>query len=181
MTIVGWLDHCSATGVPLCLRLRARPPHRHQRPCLLMPPCHLAAAAATSLVSFILRLTAPLWSRRQWQKTFYLNIKRKNETFATTISEKVPVLGSVACESLDSREFSRLFLLKFHFYFTFTSRSWFPVISISLSFLEKSERETNFTLFLEKKEWNLTPNFIKKINHLWRVRNPKQSMSGMIF
>ena len=115
MTIVGWLDHCSATGVPLCLRLRARPPHRHQRPCLLMPPCHLAAAAATSLVSFILRLTAPLWSRRQWQKTFYLNIKRKNETFATTISEKVPVLGSVACESLDSREFLRLFFLNFTF------------------------------------------------------------------
>ena len=37
------------------------------------------------------------------------------------------------------------------FYFTFTSRSRFSVIFISLSFLEKSEREKNVTLFLEKK------------------------------
>ena len=65
------------------------------------------------------------------------------------------------------------------FYFTFTSR--FPVISISLSFLEKSEREKNFTLFLEKKEWNFTPSFMKNLTILEsRVKNPIQIMSGIM-
>ena len=92
------------------------------------------------------------------------------------------------CESLDSREFSRIFLkfhfsisISSHFYFTFTSRSRFPVIFISLSFLEKSERDKNFTLFLEKKEWNFTPSFMKNLTILVsRVKNPKQIMSGIM-
>ena len=49
------------------------------------------------------------------------------------------------------------------------------------SFLFHSHFSENFTLFLEKKEWNLTPSFIKKINHSRRVQDPKQSMSGTIF
>ena len=81
---------------------------------------------------------------------------------------------TVCHSDLRESRFSRIFLkfhfsISSHFYFTFTSRSRFPVISISLSFLEKSERETNFTLFLEKKEWNLTPNFIKKILTIRKV------------
>ena len=92
------------------------------------------------------------------------------------------------CESLDSREFSRIFLkfhfsisISSHFYFTFTSRSRFPVIFISLSFLEKSERDKNFTLFLEKKEWNFIPSFMKNLTILRsRVKNPKQIMSGIM-
>ena len=74
------------------------------------------------------------------------------------------------CESLDSREFSRIFLkfhfsISSHFYFTFTSRSRFPVIFISLSFLEKSERDKNFTLFLEKKRVKFYTKFHEKFNH----------------
>ena len=92
------------------------------------------------------------------------------------------------CESLDSREFSRLFLkfhfsisISSHFYFTFTSRSRFPVIFISLSFLEKSERDKNFTLFLEKKEWNFTPSLMTNLTILGsRVKSPKQIMSGIM-
>ena len=70
----------------------------------------------------------------------------------------------VTCESLDSRDFffKFHFSISSHFYFIFTSRSRFPVISFSLSFFEKSEREKHFTLFLGKKEWNLTLRFIKK-------------------
>ena len=96
------------------------------------------------------------------------------------------VIRSVTCKSLDSREFSRIFLkfhfsISSHFYFTFTSRSRFPVIFISLSFLEKSERDKNFTLFLEKKEWNFTPSFMKNLTILVsRVKNPKQIMSGIM-
>ena len=37
-----------------------------------------------------------------------------------------------------------------HFYLIFTSQSQFPVISISLSFLEKSDREKNSPFFLRK-------------------------------
>ena len=65
----------------------------------------------------------------------------------------------VPCESLDSREFSRIFLkfhfsilISSHFYFTFTSRSRFPIISISLSFLEKSERKKKFHPFFSTKK-----------------------------
>ena len=91
--------------------------------------------------------------------------------------------GAVTCESLDSLKF----FLKFHFsisilsnfYFTFISR--FPVISISLSFLEKSDREKKLALFLEKKMVKFDNKFHKKINFSWRVQNPKQSMSGLIF
>ena len=82
------------------------------------------------------------------------------------------LLIAVPCESLDSREFSRFFLkfhfsisISSHFYFTFTSRSRFPVIFISLSFLEKSERDKNFTLFLEKKRVKFYTKFHEKFNH----------------
>ena len=85
-----------------------------------------------------------------------------------SITEEV----TVPCESLDSREFSRIFLkfhfsisISSHFYFTFTSRSRFPVIFISLSFLEKSERDKNFTLFLEKKRVKFYTKFHEKFNH----------------
>ena len=82
------------------------------------------------------------------------------------------VLQAVTSESLVSREFSRFFL-KFHFfisilshfYFTFTSQSRFPVIFISLSFLEKSERDKNFALFLEKKRVKFYTIFYEKFNH----------------
>ena len=78
----------------------------------------------------------------------------------------------MTCESLESREFSIIFLkfhfsisISSHFYFTFTSRSRFPVIFISLSFLEKSERDKNFTLFLEKKRVKFYTKFHEKFNH----------------
>ena len=61
----------------------------------------------------------------------------------------------------DLREprFSRIleiFFLKFHFsisissHFYFTSQSWFPVIFISVSFLEKNERKKKLPLFSRK-------------------------------
>ena len=83
--------------------------------------------------------------------------------------------STVTCESLVSREFSRIFFI-FHlsisisrlFNFTFTSRKEWNQKSIHFSFLEKSEKENDFTFhfskkvkaiqislfFLEKKEWN---------------------------
>ena len=71
--------------------------------------------------------------------------------------------GKLATDS-DQREsrFLRIFLkfhfsISSHFYFTLTSR--FPIISISLSFLEKSERE------------KFDNKFHKKINHSRRVQN----------
>ena len=64
---------------------------------------------------------------------------------------------AVTSESLDSREFSRIFL-KIHFsisilshlIFTFTSRSRFWVIWFSLSLLEKSEGRKFFTFHFSK-------------------------------
>ena len=66
--------------------------------------------------------------------------------------------GAVPCESLVSREFSRIFFqfhfsisISGHFHFTFHSRSRFQGIFISLFTLGKSESISNFTLFSREK------------------------------
>ncbi len=66
--------------------------------------------------------------------------------------------SAVTCESLVSREFSRI-ILKFHFsisisrhfHFTFHSRSRFQGIFISLFTLEMSERKNKFTFHFSKR------------------------------
>ena len=73
------------------------------------------------------------------------------------IQSEMPHCAAVTSESLDSREFSRIFL-KIHFsisilshlIFTFTSRSRFWVIWFSLSLLEKSEGRKFFTFHFSK-------------------------------
>ena len=66
--------------------------------------------------------------------------------------------NSVTCESLVSREFSRIFFLfhfsisiSRHFHFTFHSRSRFQGIFISLFTLEMSERKNKFTFHFSKR------------------------------
>ena len=66
------------------------------------------------------------------------------------------VLLAVPCESLVSREFSRIFFLfhfsiSRHFHFTFHSRSRFQGIFISLFTLEMSERKNKFTFHFSKR------------------------------
>ena len=65
---------------------------------------------------------------------------------------------SVPCESLVSREFSRIFFqfhfsisISGHFHFTFHSRSRFQGIFISLFTLEMSERKNKFTFHFSKR------------------------------
>ena len=75
-----------------------------------------------------------------------------------TFFEIWKVTLAVTCESLVSREFSRIFL-KFHlsisvsryFNFTFTSRKEWNKKSFHFSFLEKSERNICFTFHFSKK------------------------------
>ena len=71
----------------------------------------------------------------------------------------------VTCESLDSRDFFFKFHFSIsilsHFHFTFTSR--FPFISISLSFLEKSDRE-KFHNFSREKRVKFYTKFHEKFN-----------------
>ena len=78
----------------------------------------------------------------------------------TCSSELVLVSGikAVTCESLVSREFSRIFFLfhfsisiSRHFHFTFHSRSRFQGIFISLFTLEMSERKNKFTFHFSKR------------------------------
>ena len=71
---------------------------------------------------------------------------------------KGPLSPTVPCESLVSREFSRIFFqfhfsisISGHFHFTFHSRSRFQGIFISLFTLGKSESISNFTLFSREK------------------------------
>ena len=106
--------------------------------------------------------------RGAWKTGQMMVFQRKLRPGSDRGSLEIWSSGSrVVCAVRDLREsrFSSI-SFKFHFssnfYFTFTSQSRFPVISISLSLPEKSEREKNFTLFLEKKECNLTPSLIKK-------------------
>ena len=68
-----------------------------------------------------------------------------------------PLLLPVTCESLVSREFSRIFFLfhfsisiSRHFHFTFHSRSRFQGIFISLFILEMSEPDFHFTFHFSK-------------------------------
>ena len=92
--------------------------------------------------------------------------------YINTLEAAFPLQVLQASSDLRESRFSR-FVFKFqisisilsNFYFTFTSRSWFPVIFISLSFLEKSERDKNFTLFLEKKRVKFYTKFHEKFNH----------------
>ena len=92
-------------------------------------------------------------------------------TFTFTLeSEEFEKFEKVGYSALRESRFSRFFLkfhfsISSHFYFTFTSRSRFPVIFISLSFLEKSERDKNFTHFLEKKRVKFYTKFHEKFNH----------------
>ena len=65
---------------------------------------------------------------------------------------------SVTCESLVSREFSRIFFqfhfsisISGHFHFTFHSRSRFQGIFISLFTLEMSERKKRFTFHFSER------------------------------
>ena len=99
------------------------------------------------------------------------------------------VVGQVMIShhSSDLREsrFSRSFLkfhfsISSHFYSTFT-RSRFLVISISLSFLEKSEREKNFTIFFLEKRVKFDTKFHKKNYHSRRVRTQKKVCQEWFF
>ena len=53
-----------------------------------------------------------------------------------------------------SFHFSFSISISMHFHFTFHSRKEWKENKIHFSFLEKSESISDFTLFLEKKEWN---------------------------
>ena len=140
MTIVGWLGllrhRCAALpptpGPPSPPPPEALSPYATLPPCrrccylisFLHPPPHCSALikkAMTKKKRFTLILSAKM---RLSPPQF-----RKKSRFSDQWPARVSIL-----------ENSRDFFLKFHFYFTFTSRSWFPVISISLSFLEKSEK-----------------------------------------
>ena len=73
-------------------------------------------------------------------------------------SLKWTIFSSVTCESLVSREFSRILStfhfsisISRHFHFTFHSRSRSQGIFISLFILEMSERKTKFTFQFSKR------------------------------
>ena len=84
-------------------------------------------------------------------------------------------------ESRFSRSFLKFhFSISSHFYSTFT-RSRFLVISISLSFLEKSEREKNFTIFFLEKRVKFDTKFHKKNYHSRRVRTQKKVCQEWFF
>ena len=59
-----------------------------------------------------------------------------------------------------SFHFSFLISIPRHFHFTFHSRNEWMENKIHFSILEKSESISDFTLFLEKKEWNCACNFV---------------------
>ena len=91
-----------------------------------------------------------------WQFFFMSWFLRISQEFLKN-SREISLLG------LDLEAFSFHFSLSIsisrHFHFTFHSRNEWKEKQIHFSFLEKSESISDFTLFLEKKEWNYACNF----------------------
>ena len=101
-------------------------------------------------------------------RSFWKNLHRTEKIYTGTACgacdkyEVWIILFPVTCESLVSREFSRIILqfhfsisISRHFNFTFTSRKEWNQKSFHFSFLEKSESISNFTLFSREKRVKL--------------------------
>ena len=105
--------------------------------------------------------------KMSFQKTLKLWISDLRES---RFSRNLKIFFEISLLDLKSFLFHFHFsiLISRHFYFTFISRKeW------------KGKKFHPF--FSKKREWNLTPSFIKKINHSRRVQNPKQCTSEIIF
>ena len=124
-----------------------------------------------------------------WFGIFICHYIIKNGFWDSSLFFQTP-LKPVTCESLVSREFSRILLtfhfsisISRHFHFTFHSRSRSQGIFISLFILEMSERKTKFTfqfskrvksfqisLFFSRKKSEIvhvTLHFVMKKLHFW--------------